>query len=119
MVHRKNLWPSEFEATFSHRLREHGRERIVSCSRLPDCHGEECGAVTNASMKFEIGEALLRTADDEEIASSPQHSSPCSSVIGAASTFNTVSMRKRPSVSFASFARYTWPTLPSPSLATT
>ena len=50
MVHRKNLWPSEFEATFSHRLREPGRERIVSCARLPDCHGEECGAVTNASM---------------------------------------------------------------------
>src|SRR4026208_950974 len=51
MVHRKNLWPSEFEATFPHRLREHGCERIVSCSRLPDCHGEECGAVTNASMR--------------------------------------------------------------------
>ena len=55
MVHGKNLWPSEFEATFSHRLREHGRERIVSCSRLPDCYGEECWAVTNASMEIDPG----------------------------------------------------------------
>ena len=50
MVHRTKFRQSEIETPFPHRLREHWRDRVVGFPRIPEGHGEECGAVTYPRM---------------------------------------------------------------------